>query len=71
MKLKEYLLKLEQLVEQEPFLLDCEVIFETDEHIAKLVDFPPIIGHKDGNVFHVMSPVPFIEKKQINAIRLV
>lgn len=71
MKLKEYLLKLEQLVEQEPGLLDCEVIFETEDHIAKLVEFPPALGHKEGSVFHILSPVPFIEKKQLNAIKLV
>lgn len=72
MKLKDYLYELNKMVEKDPSLLECEVVYEdiNDTKIKKLDDLP-IIGHHYGTEFYALSPVPFVEKNATNAIRLV
>jgi hypothetical protein len=71
MKLKEYLLVLSKLIEQDSSLLECEVVYEDHHNKIKKLDSSPVVGHISGTQFHAMSPVPFVEKVANNAIKLV
>lgn len=71
MKLKDYLYELNKMIEQDSTLLECEVVYEDVDSKVKKVDSLPIIGHHYGTEFYALSPVPFVEKRANNAIRLV
>jgi hypothetical protein len=71
MKLKDYIKMLSKMTEQDSSLLECEVVYEDHESNIKVVDTNPMIGHFTSGHFYAWSPVPYIEKRPTNAVRLV
>lgn len=71
MKLKDYIAALNDLVQKDPSLLDSELVYETHDYRIMKLDNPPIIGHYTEGHFYAWSPVPFIEKRVNNSLRIV
>ena len=71
MKLKDYINTLTKMTEKDPLLLECEVVYEDHENKTKKLDAEPIIGYHSGTHFYALSPVPFVEKRPNNAVKLI